>query len=96
MFPDNNSVLNSLKTNIIYIKIKGRVEESRINLFECEVVGEPFDEEDDEEYEHGSLSGSWSIVYDDTYDCTYLVFTPVNPEEYIDILEDVPQNEETT
>lgn len=96
MFPDNNSILNSLKTNIIYIKIKGRIEESRINLFECEVVGEPFDEEDDEEYEHGSLSGSWSIVYDDTYDCTYLVFTPINSDEYIDILEDVPQDEETT
>lgn len=96
MFPDNNSILNSLKTSIIYIKIKGRVDESRINLFECEIVGEPFDEEDDEAYEHGSLSGSWSIVYDDTYDCTYLVFTPVNPDEYIDILEeDVSKDEET-
>jgi hypothetical protein len=93
MFPDNNSILNSLKTNVIYIKIKGRVDESRINLFECEIVGEPFDEEDDEEYEHGSLSGSWSIVYDDIYDCTYLVFTPVNPDEYIDILEDETQDE---
>jgi hypothetical protein len=95
MFPDNNSILNSLKTNIIYIKIKGRVDESRINLFECEVVGEPFDEEDDKAYEHGSLSGSWSIVYDDTYDCTYLVFTPVNPDEYIDILEEDTSQDET-
>ena len=92
MFPDNNSVLNSLKTGILYIKIKGRVDESRINLFECEVVGEPFDEQDDAEYEHGVLSGSWSIVYDDIYDCTYLVFTPINPDEYIDILEE-PQDE---
>lgn len=94
MFPENNSILNSLKTGIIYIKIKGKVDESRINLFECEVIGEPFDEEDDEEYEHGSLSGSWSIVYDDIYDCTYLVFTPVNPDEYIDILEDEEVSEE--
>lgn len=81
MFPDNNTILNSLKTNIIYIKIKGKVDESRINLSECEIVGEPFDEEDDEAYEQGVLSGSWSVVYDDTYDCTYLVFTPVNPDE---------------
>jgi hypothetical protein len=81
MFPDNNSILNSLKTNIIYIKIKGIVDESRINFSECEIIGEPFDEEDDEEYEQGLLLGSWSTVYDDTYDCTYLIFTPVNPEE---------------
>ena len=76
MFPEDNSVLNSLKTNIIYIKIKGEISEKRFNLSECEVVGEPFDEEDDEEYAQGVLTGSWSYVYDDVYDCTYLVFTP--------------------
>jgi hypothetical protein len=83
MFPNDNSILNSLKTNIIYIKIKGKVDENRINFSECEIVGEAFDEEDDEEYEQGVLSGSWSTVYDDTYDCTYLIFTPINPEEIL-------------
>lgn len=93
MFPEDNSILNSLKTGIIYIKIKGRVDENRINFFNCEIVGEPFDEEDDEEYEHGSLSGSWSTVYDDVYDCTYIVFTPINPDEYIGILETEEEKE---
>jgi hypothetical protein len=75
-FPKEDSINNSLKTNIFYIKIKGEVQESRLSLLDFEVTGTAFDEEDDSTYEHGTLDGSWSIVYDAIYNCTYLIFTP--------------------
>ena len=79
-FPVPNSVNNSLKTNLIYIKIKGKVDESRINLDDCYIYGESLDE-DHEEYSHEDIQGSWSIVYDSYYDATYVIFTPdlLNP-----------------
>ncbi len=73
-FPRENSLNNSLKTNIIYIKIKGKVDESRINLDDCYIYGESLDDEH-EEYSHGEVSGSWSVVYDSYHDCTYVIFT---------------------
>lgn len=84
-FPPDESVNNSLKTNIFYIKMKGEVDESRINISDFEVIGEPFDEEDDEKYAHGIVNGSWTLVYDESQDCTYLIFTPVIPEDEEDI-----------
>ena len=74
-FPKDHSVNNSLKTNIIYIKIKGKLDESRIDLTNCSIYGESLDE-DHEEYSHTEISGSWSIVYDSYYDATYIIFTP--------------------
>ena len=81
-FPPQNSINNSLKTNMIYIKIKGKLDESRINLDDCYVYGESLDD-DHEEYSHESISGSWSVVYDSYYDVTYIIFTPdlINPPE---------------
>ena len=81
-FPQPNSINNSLKTNIVYIKIKGKLDESRISLEDCYIYGESLDE-DHEEYSHESVSGSWSIVYDSYYDVTYIIFTPdlINPPE---------------
>ena len=79
-FPESDSSSNSLKTNIIYIKMKGKVDESRINISESYVYGESLDEDHDE-YAHQTLEGTWSIVYDSYYDVTYVIFTP-NPLDY--------------
>lgn len=75
-FPTDNSINNSLKTGIIYIKIKGKVEENRFNFSEFEVTGEAFDEEDDAEFAHDIVDGYWTTVYDETDNCTYVIFTP--------------------
>lgn len=79
-FPENDSVNISLKTNIIYIKIKGKVDESRLRLDDCYVYGESFDEEH-EEYAHETVDGKWTVVYDSYFDVTYVIFTPVNIDE---------------
>lgn len=89
-FPPDDSVNNSLKTNIIYIKIKGKVEEERLKLDECYVYGESFDEEH-EEYAHETVDGKWTVIYDAYFDVTYVIFTPVNIDdveevEYIETL----------
>jgi hypothetical protein len=75
VFPAENSGNISLKTNIIYIKIKGRIDISQINLHDCYVIGESIDEEHDE-YAHGIIDGDWSVVYDVSEDITYIIFTP--------------------
>lgn len=84
MFPADGSLNNSLKTNIFYIKIKGEINEEQLDLNDFMVTGEAFDEEDDISYEHGEISGSWTTVYDSTYDCTYIIFTPIIPEDEIE------------
>ena len=83
-FPVDGSINNSLKTNIIYIKIKGKIDDSRLNFDECFVYGESFDEEH-EEYAHETVDGKWSVIYDSYFDVTYVIFTPDNidtREEY--------------
>ena len=89
-FPADGTINNSLKTNIIYIKIKGKVDESRLHLEDCYVYGESFDEEH-EEYAHETVDGKWTIVHDAYFDVTYVIFTPVNIDdveelEYIETL----------
>ena len=89
-FPPHDSVNNSLKTNIIYIKIKGKVDEDRLKLDDCYVYGESFDEEH-EEYAHETVDGKWTVVYDSYFDVTYVIFTPENIDnieevEYIETL----------
>ena len=79
-FPPQDSINNSLKTNILYIKIKGKVEESRLHLDDCYVYGESFDEEH-EEYAHETVDGKWTVIYDSYFDVTYVIFTPVNLDE---------------
>lgn len=81
-FPTPGSVNNTLKSNIIYIKIKGKVDESRISFEDCSVYGESTDEEH-EEYGHEDVEGVWTLVYDSYFDVTYIIFTPVSlePEE---------------
>ena len=81
VFPADGSINNSLKTNIFYIKIKGEISEEQLDLNDFMVTGEAFDEEDDVSYEHGEVSGSWTVIYDEQYDCTYIIFTPVIPED---------------
>ena len=65
---------------MIYIKIKGKVNEDRIKFDECYLYGESFDEEH-EEYAHGVVDGKWTVVYDAYFDVTYIIFTPVNIDE---------------
>ena len=89
-FPSDNTINISLKTNIIYIKIKGKVDKDRINFDDCYVYGESFDDEH-EEYSHETVDGKWSIVYDSYYDVTYVIFTPsvideTEEAEYIETL----------
>ena len=87
-FPADGTINNSLKTNIIYIKIKGKVDEDRLHFEECYVYGESFDEEH-EEYAHEVVDGKWTVIYDSYFDVTYVIFTPINiddvtEEEYIE------------
>lgn len=79
-FPVPNSINNNLKTNIIYIKIKGKFDESKLRLEDSYVYGETVDEEH-EEYSHQEVSGSWSIVYDSYFDVTYIIFTPDSEQD---------------
>jgi hypothetical protein len=76
-FPSQNSLNISLKTNIIYIKIKGKVDAKSFNINNCLVFGSPFDEEDDIGYSHGTVDGTWNVVYDKLLDLTYIIFEPV-------------------
>lgn len=89
-FPAQDSINNSLKINVIYIKIKGKVDEDDIKLDECYVYGESFDEEH-EEYAHETVNGKWTVVYDSYFDVSYVIFTPENIDdkeeiEYIETL----------
>lgn len=79
-FPANESINNNLKTNIIYVKIKGKINKDLIKIDDCYVYGESFDEEH-EEYAHETVDGKWTVVYDSYFDVTYVIFTPVNLEE---------------
>lgn len=78
-FPADGSINNSLKTSIVYIKIKGKVDESRLRLEDCYIYGESFDEEH-EEYAHETVPGKWVIAYDSYHDVTYVIFTPYTPD----------------
>ena len=89
-FPADGSINNNLKTNIIYIKIKGKVDEEKLKLDDCYVYGDSFDEEH-EEYAHETVDGKWAIIYDSYFDVTYVIFTPVSLDdahevEYIETL----------
>lgn len=89
-FPFQDSVNISLKINVIYIKIKGRIESEDVRIEDSYVYGESFDE-DHEEYAHETVDGKWTVVYDSFYNVTYIIFTPVNlddveEKEYIETL----------
>lgn len=74
IFPKDDSVLNSLKTNIFYIKLNGIIEASRIDIKNCFIEAELYNEEDnDVSYQHKTLDGNWTIIYDTEYNCTYLI-----------------------
>lgn len=83
-FPQDDSINVSLKTNIIYLKIKGLIEEDRLKLDDCYVFGESFDE-DHEEYSHNTVDGKWAVIYDAYFDVTYIIFTPVSIDETEDL-----------
>lgn len=67
----------SEKSNLFCMKFKGEVTPEMIDIFESQAYGELSDEED---YgivnEHGELDGSYSIVYDDKNDETFIFFIP--------------------
>ena len=91
-FPKDDTVNVNLKTNIIYLKMRGLVTEDRLKLDDCYVFGESFDEEH-EEYSHDTVDGKWTIIYDSYFDVTYVIFTPINIDdaeepEFIETLRD--------
>lgn len=79
-FPPQDSINISLKINLIYIKIKGRIDDHKVRIDDCYVYGESFDEEH-EEYAHETVDGKWVVVYDSYFDVTYIIFQPVNLDE---------------
>lgn len=85
-FPTPNSTNNTLKTNIFYIKIKGEIDENRIDFGYSSVFGESIDEEH-EEYGHGEVNGIWSLVYDSYFNVTYVIFTPEDIDDTVEYIE---------
>ncbi len=79
-FPPKDSVNTDLKINLIYIKIKGKVDEHKIHIDDSYVYGESFDE-DHEEYAHETVDGKWTVIYDSYLDITYIIFQPVNLDD---------------
>lgn len=79
-FPSQDSVNISLKINLIYIKIKGKIDDSKVRLEDSYVYGESFDE-DHEEYGHETVDGKWIVIYDSHFDVTYVIFQPVNLDD---------------
>lgn len=96
IFPEDNSMSNSLKTNIAYVKIRGELEEGQFDINDSYFIGEAFDEEDDAAYEHGEPEGTWTVIYDSDNDCTYIIFTPIVPSEEIPEAPENPENPEDT
>lgn len=88
VFPEDKSTNVSLKTNIFYIKMKGKVDKDRINFNESYIYGENID---DESESHGLLDGIWTLIYDSYNDSTYLIFS-VKPEEKITENEENSEN----
>lgn len=91
-FPEPDSIGNSIKTNIVYLKVQGKLDESALRLDDCWVYGETADDTH-EEFVHGELVGSWSVVYDSYYDVTYIIFTPNAINEVIEEDESEPEPE---
>jgi len=76
MFPDDKSFGVSLKTNVVYIKMVGRIGTSDVDFENSYLYGSPFDEEDEDEPQ-GPVAGEWTLIYDEARDVSYLVFSPV-------------------
>lgn len=94
IFPADNSLSNSLKTNIAYVKIRGELKEDQFDINESYFIGEAFDEEDDSTYEHGEPEGTWTVIYDSDNDCTYIIFTPNLEGEELPTFPENTENEE--
>ena len=74
-FPEGASVHE--KTNLIYMKFNKIVPIEEIDFYESTLVGELSDEEDiDSISEHGEIDGSYTVVYDEENNETYIFFIP--------------------
>lgn len=86
VFPADGTYNISLKINVAYVKIKGRYQNEDFYFPMCGLVGSSFNEDlESDAQEHGEVEGTWTVVYDEYFDVTYLIFTPVpldaeNPE----------------
>lgn len=83
IFPNDDDTNIALKTTVFYIKMKGRVDESRIDFSSSYIYGETVDAEH-EEYSHNLLDGHWIWIYDQYNDVTFVIFKPskeINTEE---------------
>lgn len=78
MFPSNGECNVDIKTNIFYIKAKGKILKENINFLDCFVVGDLADMDEADTVEpHGYLKGDWTVVYDIYEDVSYVIFTPI-------------------
>lgn len=73
IFPAEGSTNISLKTATFYIKMKGKVDQDRVDFSSAFVYGETTDEEH-EEYSHGLVDGEWIWIYDSYIDATFIIF----------------------
>ncbi len=79
-FPELGSVNVNTKTNVMYMKFNKLIPLSTIDFYEAEIYGKFLDDDDQfndkSVVEHGDLSGSFTVVYDEKESETYIFFTP--------------------
>ena len=77
MFPNDKEADVSVMTNIIYLKVRGKVSYSDIDFSNTFVLGELSDKEDEDLIEpQGQLKGRWIIIYDEENNESYIIFIP--------------------
>jgi hypothetical protein len=81
-YPEPNSIDNVNKTNLFYKKFNKIIPIDDIDFYESQVYGEYTDQDDnfDTDYakEHGEVDGTFSVVYDEENEETYIFFIPVS------------------
>lgn len=80
MYPESLTVNVNPKTNVMYMKFNKLIPLNAIDFYEAEIYGRFIDEDDkfndDSVVEHGNIDGSFTIVYDNDNQETYIFFTP--------------------
>lgn len=81
-YPENDSIDNNVKTNLMYVKFNKIIPIEGIDFEEAIITGGYTDQDDnfDAEYtgEHGEVDGTFSVVYDEENEETYVFFIPTD------------------
>lgn len=84
-YPENEAVMVNIKTNVYYMKFNSIVPIEDIDFTEAVFEGNYSDEDDqfNDDLEvkaqyHGEVDGSFSVVYDEENEETYVFFIPTN------------------